>query len=292
MLTFALDHRAPATVVLLSGDGDFARLLSTLRQRHYRTVVIHPAAHDSGLLFHASHSHSWANIAGSAGELASEAENDEPPHSKVARTAKNRDVVDQASSTQQEAQVSKKKKARELMSSLPPEAFVSLIHVLNTFVSDVNTGAWITRDQLKHLLESYDPNTERYLSKWFLKPYFQRAEQLGIIIFDRRWTMTVPEFGITLHPKYITGVVPEDVRKAAQRLDQENHGDIPQSPSYRSSFSNGLQSKWSAMMRPHERGNDSLSAVMQLLRNLETESKSDNKDPATEGRSSSVDKQP
>ena len=43
MLAFALDNTAPATVILISGDRDFAYAVSVLRNRRYRLVLIAPA---------------------------------------------------------------------------------------------------------------------------------------------------------------------------------------------------------------------------------------------------------
>ncbi|TFK53043.1 hypothetical protein OE88DRAFT_1627373 [Heliocybe sulcata] len=42
MLAFALDHPVPATVILISGDCDFAYAVSTLRLRGYEVVIIAP----------------------------------------------------------------------------------------------------------------------------------------------------------------------------------------------------------------------------------------------------------
>ncbi|KAJ7172687.1 NYN domain-containing protein [Mycena filopes] len=48
MLAYAMDHPAPATVILISGDRDFAYAVSTLRLRRYDVVVVSlplPGAH-------------------------------------------------------------------------------------------------------------------------------------------------------------------------------------------------------------------------------------------------------
>ncbi|KAH7930845.1 DUF537-domain-containing protein [Leucogyrophana mollusca] len=42
MLAFAIDHPAPATIMLISGDRDYAYAVSTLRLRRYRVVLIVP----------------------------------------------------------------------------------------------------------------------------------------------------------------------------------------------------------------------------------------------------------
>ncbi|KAJ7738473.1 NYN domain-containing protein [Mycena maculata] len=47
MMTYAMDHPAPATLVLISGDRDFAYLVSVLRLRRYEIVVISLSAHIS-----------------------------------------------------------------------------------------------------------------------------------------------------------------------------------------------------------------------------------------------------
>ncbi|TDL13637.1 hypothetical protein BD410DRAFT_817284 [Rickenella mellea] len=48
MIAYAIDRPAPATIVLISGDRDFAYGISTLRLRGYDVVVIvPPSAHSS-----------------------------------------------------------------------------------------------------------------------------------------------------------------------------------------------------------------------------------------------------
>ncbi|KAJ6541766.1 NYN domain-containing protein [Mycena capillaripes] len=47
MLAYAMDHPAPATVILISGDRDFAYAVSILRLRRYEVVVISLMAHIS-----------------------------------------------------------------------------------------------------------------------------------------------------------------------------------------------------------------------------------------------------
>lgn len=48
MLAFAIDNEAPATIVLISGDRDFAYAVSMLRLRRYCVVIIAPSTiHDS-----------------------------------------------------------------------------------------------------------------------------------------------------------------------------------------------------------------------------------------------------
>ncbi|KIJ69488.1 hypothetical protein HYDPIDRAFT_106117 [Hydnomerulius pinastri MD-312] len=44
MLAFAVDHSAPATVVLITGDRDYAYAVSTLRLRKYKVVLIVPSS--------------------------------------------------------------------------------------------------------------------------------------------------------------------------------------------------------------------------------------------------------
>ncbi|KAJ7489913.1 NYN domain-containing protein [Mycena galericulata] len=47
MMAYAMDHPAPATLILISGDRDFAYPISVLRLRRYQIVVISLAAHIS-----------------------------------------------------------------------------------------------------------------------------------------------------------------------------------------------------------------------------------------------------
>ncbi|KAJ8599071.1 hypothetical protein CTAYLR_007601 [Chrysophaeum taylorii] len=65
MLVFALDHRSPATLVLISGDRDFSVTLSRLSDRGYRIVLVHPQGHLSPTLYSvADFVHSWLDIQG------------------------------------------------------------------------------------------------------------------------------------------------------------------------------------------------------------------------------------
>ncbi|KAF9228008.1 hypothetical protein BS17DRAFT_693924, partial [Gyrodon lividus] len=45
MLAFAVDHPAPATVILITGDRDYAYAISTLRLRNYKVILIVPSPH-------------------------------------------------------------------------------------------------------------------------------------------------------------------------------------------------------------------------------------------------------
>ena len=50
MLAYALDHPAPATLILISGDRDFAYPVSVLRRRRYEVVLLchsQPGPHKS-----------------------------------------------------------------------------------------------------------------------------------------------------------------------------------------------------------------------------------------------------
>lgn len=42
MLAYAFDNAAPATIILVSGDRDFAYAVSMLRLRRYRVVLVSP----------------------------------------------------------------------------------------------------------------------------------------------------------------------------------------------------------------------------------------------------------
>ena len=50
MMAFALDHPAPATIFVISGDGDFSYSISTLGMRHYNMILIAPELHSSSYL--------------------------------------------------------------------------------------------------------------------------------------------------------------------------------------------------------------------------------------------------
>ncbi|KAI0078985.1 hypothetical protein K474DRAFT_1592877 [Panus rudis PR-1116 ss-1] len=47
MLAYAMDTPAPATVILISGDGDFVHALALLRHRRYNVVVIAPTLNNT-----------------------------------------------------------------------------------------------------------------------------------------------------------------------------------------------------------------------------------------------------
>lgn len=59
MLAFAIDHPAPATIILISGDGDFAYALSTLRNRGYDVVLIAPKCASASIKCVASQLLDW-----------------------------------------------------------------------------------------------------------------------------------------------------------------------------------------------------------------------------------------
>ncbi|TFK53045.1 DUF537-domain-containing protein [Heliocybe sulcata] len=59
MLGFAIDHPAPATVILISGDRDFAYAVSVLRLRMYRVIVITPKASSASIKYSASEVLDW-----------------------------------------------------------------------------------------------------------------------------------------------------------------------------------------------------------------------------------------
>ncbi|KAG6889732.1 hypothetical protein C0995_015030 [Termitomyces sp. Mi166 len=59
MITFAIDHPAPATIFLISGDRDFAYAISTLRHRKYKVVVLCPPDAHSTLVAQADAHFDW-----------------------------------------------------------------------------------------------------------------------------------------------------------------------------------------------------------------------------------------
>uniref|UniRef100_A0A7S3JU28 NYN domain-containing protein n=1 Tax=Aureoumbra lagunensis TaxID=44058 RepID=A0A7S3JU28_9STRA len=64
MFTFALDNSSPATIVLISGDGDFSTCLSRLRDRGYHIILIHPNKPQLSnvLMSAANQSFAWTDI--------------------------------------------------------------------------------------------------------------------------------------------------------------------------------------------------------------------------------------
>ena len=54
MMLFAMDHPPPSTLVLISGDSDFSNVLSVLRDRGYRVLLIYPATVTRAALRHSA----------------------------------------------------------------------------------------------------------------------------------------------------------------------------------------------------------------------------------------------
>ena len=61
MLAYAIDNLAPSTIILISGDRDFAYALSTLRLRRYRIVLITLSNAHPSLRVQASLCFDWAS---------------------------------------------------------------------------------------------------------------------------------------------------------------------------------------------------------------------------------------
>ncbi|PSR88888.1 hypothetical protein PHLCEN_2v5037 [Hermanssonia centrifuga] len=59
MLVHAMDHPAPSTVILISGDRDFAYAVSLLRLRKYKIVVIAPSTLHNSLKTQATTAYEW-----------------------------------------------------------------------------------------------------------------------------------------------------------------------------------------------------------------------------------------
>lgn len=184
MLSFALDKRPPATVILVSGDGDFKRPLSLLAQRRYNIIVIHPTKYDFHLRNVASKSYRWQDLVGVAETSETETEvanEDKPISAPLSRL-----------------------QAEKVIISFPVEAFESLIRLLRTWLS--STGdRYMNSNKLAALLALYDPSTELYVARG-RKAYFERAEQLGIIESKVPSNHPNPAFSeITLRRDYAIG---------------------------------------------------------------------------------------
>ena len=72
MLAFAIDNRAPATVVLITGDRDFAYAISLLKLRGYNTLVVVPFAAHASLKMQANKVLQWQGEVLGCMELQSE----------------------------------------------------------------------------------------------------------------------------------------------------------------------------------------------------------------------------
>lgn len=59
MIAYAIDHPAPATVLVISASPDFAYAISTLRLRKYRVVLVCPSSVHSSLIMQASVHLDW-----------------------------------------------------------------------------------------------------------------------------------------------------------------------------------------------------------------------------------------
>jgi hypothetical protein len=62
MLTFALDTPSPASIILVSGDRDFAYAVSTLRSRAYSVYLVTPTTSHAGLKAQATQVHRWTDV--------------------------------------------------------------------------------------------------------------------------------------------------------------------------------------------------------------------------------------
>jgi hypothetical protein len=58
-MAYAMDNYPPSTIILITGDRDFAYLVSTLTLRQYHVVVIVPPNHHSSLTYQASAMLDW-----------------------------------------------------------------------------------------------------------------------------------------------------------------------------------------------------------------------------------------
>ena len=61
MLAYAIDNPAPATIILISGDRDFAYAFSILRLRQYQVVLVAPSNAHTSLTSRASVCMEWAS---------------------------------------------------------------------------------------------------------------------------------------------------------------------------------------------------------------------------------------
>lgn len=64
MLMFAMDHPPPATLILITGDQDFAPGMSKLKHRGYDVVLVHPRNARDSLKASASMLQSWEDLVG------------------------------------------------------------------------------------------------------------------------------------------------------------------------------------------------------------------------------------
>jgi hypothetical protein len=58
-MAYAMDNDPPSTIILITGDRDFAYLVSTLTLRQYHVIVIVPPNHHSSLTYQASAVLDW-----------------------------------------------------------------------------------------------------------------------------------------------------------------------------------------------------------------------------------------
>ena len=56
-----MDNPAPSTIILISGDGDFAYAVSVLASRQYRIIVLAPQHTHNDLKAQADHVYEWPN---------------------------------------------------------------------------------------------------------------------------------------------------------------------------------------------------------------------------------------
>ncbi|KJA27236.1 hypothetical protein HYPSUDRAFT_35856, partial [Hypholoma sublateritium FD-334 SS-4] len=68
MLAYAMDHPAPRTLVLISGDRDYAYALAVLRLRRYHVVLVTLGNAHASLVAQASECLDWYTVVGQVGQ--------------------------------------------------------------------------------------------------------------------------------------------------------------------------------------------------------------------------------
>lgn len=224
MLTFALDNPA-GTIVLVSGDGDFTRVLSLLRQRNFSTVVIYPPNHSTSLLNYAVRAHDWDQLRGAGGlvdESTDEKKAVEATSNSTVVEAKGGPPVEPEPDPKSISPPSLSKRATKLaarsahISSLPAKTFKPLVNLLLAYVKVRPGGLWMNIKKIPPLLRLLDPFSERYLdTPTTRRAYFERAVELNQIVLSGEQEDGLFPF-VSLHPKNFPYPAPADIHKAAE----------------------------------------------------------------------------
>ncbi|CAL1704082.1 unnamed protein product [Somion occarium] len=241
MLSYAVDNPAPATVILVSGDGHFGRALALLNQRRYRVVLVHPSKiSNRASIAQATNTYSWDDVVwqktspeetvvdleqptanavppSRARKREEEITSLDPVKSLSVSDSVPADTNDQSPDDQATAELdhvaairdapgwrSRDRATQQWVSCLPASEFIPMINFLR-LAYDSTGQIWHSVYSLGILLGKQEPKLRPFLRKRRLKRYILRAKELGIVTNDREWSHPVvgPPINIRLQAEYL-----------------------------------------------------------------------------------------